>query len=156
MPADLLYFDTSYLVRLYLDDPGFNEVRDLAAPSRGIAAAWHARAEVVAALHRAYRERRMDQEAYLCVLDQFLSDSDAAVFRWLVLTEQCQLKVERVFREASTPLFLRAADALHLACAAENGFDEVYSSDRHFLAAAPLFGLRGVNVIGNAAESLET
>jgi hypothetical protein len=33
-------------------------------------------------------------------------------------------------------------------CAAEHGFIEVYSNDRHFLTTAPLFGLRGVNVIG--------
>ena len=33
--------------------------------------------------------------------------------------------------------FLRASDALHLACAAENQFSEVYSGDQMFPQAAP-------------------
>jgi predicted nucleic acid-binding protein len=40
-------------------------------------------------------------------------------------------------------LFLRAGDAVHLATAAEAGFGEVWTNDRHMLAAARAFGLRG-------------
>ena len=50
MSADLPFFDTSYLVRFYLEDSGFEAVRKLAGAERAVAAAWHARAETVAAL----------------------------------------------------------------------------------------------------------
>ena len=63
------------------------------------------------------------------------------------LTDAILDRVEAVFATAPATTYLRAADALHLATAAEHGFAEIYSNDRHLLAAAPLFGLRGVNVI---------
>jgi predicted nucleic acid-binding protein len=56
-------------------------------------------------------------------------------------------RLESVLTSAPAATNIRAADALHLACAAEHGFKEVYSNDRLFLAAAPLFELHGVNVI---------
>jgi predicted nucleic acid-binding protein len=147
MPVDVLYFDTSYLVRLYLEDLGFESVRELAGSRHGLTAAWHAQAEVVAALHRAFRGRRMAQSAFRAAVEQFVRDTRGGVFQWLPLDGRVQQRVERVLLDASASVFLRAADALHLACAAENGFREVYSNDRHFLAAAPLFGLQGINVI---------
>ncbi len=147
MTADLPFFETSYLVRFYLEDAGFEVVRELAGEERAIAAAWHAQAEVVAALHRAFRERGMEQGAFRAALEQFREDSRVGLFHWLPLTDGVRKRVEQVFWKAPVSVFLRGADALHLACAAEHGFKDVYSNDRHFLAAAPLFGLRGINVI---------
>ena len=149
MGADLSFFDTSYLVRFYLEDGGFEAVRELAGAGRGVAAAWHAQAEVTAALHRAFRERRTEQGAFQTALGQFDRDSRDGLVEWLSLTDGVQQRLKQVFREAPPTVFLRGADALHLACAAEHGFKEVCSNDRRFLAAAPLFGLRGVNVIGS-------
>ena len=85
---------------------------------------------------------------YLNALEQFITDSKDGLFHWLPLTDSIQQRLEQFFWKASGAACLRAADALHLACAAEHGFTEVYSNDRHFLAAAPLFGMRGINVIG--------
>ncbi len=147
MPADTPYFDTCYLARLYLEDAGFEAVRDLAGESHAVASAWLARTELIAALHRVYREHRLSRGAFQTALAQFVADSESDLFDWLPLTESVHQRVLRVFRQAPATAYLRSADALHLACAAEHGFAQIYSNDRHLLAAAPLFGLEGVNIL---------
>jgi hypothetical protein len=54
------------------------------------------------------------------------------------------------FEKLDATVFLRASDALHLACAVENQFAEIYSGDRILLQAAPYFGLKGITVYGDA------
>jgi predicted nucleic acid-binding protein len=142
-------FDTSYLVRLYLEDRGYEEVRARAGLAP-VAAAWHGQAETVAALHRACREGRFDQGQCRSAIEQFISDSKDGLFHWLPLTDGVQQRLEQIFLTAPADAFLRGADALHLACAVEHGYTEIHSNDRHLLAAAPLFGLRGVNLIAPA------
>jgi len=142
----MIYFDTSYLPRLYIDDHGFAEVRALAA-SQPVAAAGFGRSETVAALHRAYRERRSSETVFREQMQQFQKDCVQSAFTWLPLTPQVFERVEAVYLHAPASAFLRAADALHLACAHESGFKKIYSNDRHLLAAAPLFGIKGVNLI---------
>jgi predicted nucleic acid-binding protein len=53
--------------------------------------------------------------------------------------------VEDAFQKLPPTIFLRAGDAIHLATASEAGFKEIYSNDRHLLAAATLFKLKGIN-----------
>jgi predicted nucleic acid-binding protein len=142
----VIYCDTSYLVRLYQDEPGAEAVRDLCRHHR-VASSVHAKAEVPAALHRSWREGRTRPDGFPSLIAQFRTDIAAGGFHWLPLSDLLLDEMAARFASLPSTIFLRAADALHLACAAENGFKEVYSNDRHFLAAAPLFGLKGVNVI---------
>jgi hypothetical protein len=43
-------------------------------------------------------------------------------------------------------VYVRAGDAVHLCAAGEAGFSEVWTNDRHMLAAAGAFGLQGRSV----------
>jgi predicted nucleic acid-binding protein len=74
-------------------------------------------------------------------------DQQTNVVQWLALTPQVFSRAARSFRNLPPSVFLRSSDALHLACAAENGVANIYSNDRHLLAAAAHFGLTGINII---------
>ncbi len=145
----MIYFDTSYLVRLYYQDPGAEAVRMLAA-SDHVASAAHGQAEMMAAFHRKLREGAIRPAAYAALVGQVRAHIDAGAFRWLAQDQEIFLRIRQVYQRLPVTLFLRAADAIHLATAAEAGFRIVYSNDAHLLAAAKYFGVEGKNVIGQA------
>lgn len=142
-----VYYDASYLLKLQIVESGTGEVRAHAASVAEIYTAHHCRAEFASAAFRKVREGVATPVDYQNLMAQFHADCLAAAILLLPLTDAILDRVESVFATAPTTTYLRAADALHLATAAEHGFAEIYSNDKHLLAAAPLFGLRGVNVI---------
>lgn len=145
----MIYFDTSYLVRLYYQDPGAEAVRILAA-SDHVTSAAHGQAEMMAAFHRKLREGAIRPAAYAALVGQVRAHIDAGAFRWLAQDQEIFSRIRQVYQRLPATVFLRAADAIHLATAAEAGFRIVYSNDAHLLAAAKHFGVEGKNVIGQA------
>lgn len=145
------YFDSSYLVRLYFEEPGHKEVRTL-KDHEPWASALHGKVEVTAAIHRKFREGLISANKLQEVSLQFEEDSNSGEFRWLPITEVIVNSLTDFYRTLPPHCFLRAADALHLACAYDHGFKFVYSNDKNFLAAAKHFGLSGRNVIGKAPK----
>jgi predicted nucleic acid-binding protein len=143
----VIYFDTSYLVRLYYDDPGADKVRVLAA-SDNVACAAHGKAEMIAAFHRKLRERVISQSSYAALLGQVRAHDKAGAFQWLSAGAEIYGRIAEVYVRLPATIFLRAADALHLATAAHAGFQCVYSNDAHLLAAATYFEIEGRNSIG--------
>src|SRR4051812_39484838 len=96
-----------------------------------------ARAEAAAALHRKFREGSLSALEYSEVAEQFRDDCGAGLWNWFPVDEGLASSVADIFRTLPAGVFIRGADALHICCARENAFTEVYSHDRHFLAAAP-------------------
>lgn len=140
----MIYLDTSYLVRLYYEDAGFVIVRELVATDH-VACAVHGQAEILAAFHRKLREGAITPKSYQALLDQFEADRETGAFHWLPIGPEVLERVRTAYAGLPKTVYLRGADALHLATAAANGFKAVYSNDSHLLAAATHFKLKGLN-----------
>ncbi len=142
----MLYFDTSYIVRLYTTDPGWEKVRALAATD-SLTCSIQGYAETMGAFHRKFRERAISQKELREVMSQFERDSKAGGFQWVPLWHDTISRVAAAYASLPATNALRAADAIHLATAAESGLRSIYSNDAKLLSASGHFGLSGVNVI---------
>ncbi len=97
--------------------------------------------------HRKFREQIVGDKGRADLGKQFKSDCEAELWIFLPVTSPLLDQTGEKINHLPRTTFLRASDALHLTTAAENGFKEIYSNDRHLLAAARHFGLKGVNVV---------
>jgi predicted nucleic acid-binding protein len=140
------YFDTSYLVRCYLEDEGWEKVRAL-AEEEAVACCALGHAEAASAFHRKLREAALTPEQYEEVCLQFRDDCSDGLWKWLPVDAGMAGRVASKYAMLPSTVFIRAADALHLQCAQENGFSVAYSHDRQLLAAAPQFWLVGTDII---------
>lgn len=140
------YLDSGYIAKFYVDEADSPRVRRLAESLGEVHCAALGRAEVSAALHRKLREGVFGETAFREVIAQFQSDCANGVWTWIPVTSRILAATVAVIRDVPKSVFLRAADAIHLACARESGFTEVYTGDRHMRVAATHFRLRAVTI----------
>ena len=143
----MIYFDSTYLAKCYLPEVGHHEVRATALKAGTLQSVALAKTEVASVFHRHLREGRLSTREVAEYMHQFSQDCSDGVISFLPVTPGLLETAYSTYQTLPASLFLRSADCLHLCAAAEAGFKEVHSDDRHLLAAAPHFGLRGVNVI---------
>lgn len=113
------YYDATYLLKLQITESGSPEVRTHAATVLEIHSAQHGRAEFASAAFRKVREGVATPADYQRLIAQFNADIAATTVVLLPLTDAILDRVEAVFASAPATTFLRAADALHLATAAD-------------------------------------
>ena len=143
----MIYLDTSYLFKIYGDEPGADEVVAWLEGKSELVCAAHGRLELFAAFKRHQREGRLSVSRLNALIKQVILDESSQLLQWLPVSSE--LITAACAKVAALPptVFIRAGDALHLACAADAGLKEIYSHDRHLLAAAPHFKLKGSDVI---------
>lgn len=98
-------------------------------------------------MHRKFREGAITTKTLAALLAQFGEDCAAGEFHRLPLNDVSISGLAGDYAVLPGTCFLRAADALHLACARDHGFKTIYSNDKILLAAARHSGVRGRNVI---------
>ena len=145
----MIFCDSCYVAKYYLAEPDSVQVRVLVEQAGlRLISAWSA-VEVQAALHRNLREGRVNLGAHQSLSAAFEDDLNAGRWRSVPITSSLLLRARRRIQALPADVFLRSGDALQLVSALEAGCDEIWSSDRHLLGAAPHFGLQGRSV-GNA------
>jgi hypothetical protein len=140
------YFDSSYIAKFYLDEPESEAVREVAEALGQVQCSSIGQVEVAAVFHRKRREGAFVASAYREVTAQFADDCAQGLWTWLPVTTVLLERTTAAFARLAPAVFLRAVDALHLVSAREHGLREIYTNDRHMLAAARHFHLKPMMV----------
>jgi predicted nucleic acid-binding protein len=146
-PIAPVYFDSALIAKFYLNEPGREAVRAVAKRGGIVVTSGIAVAEISAAFHRKFREGAVDQDVFKALQGQFQHDLSSGLWRLIAPTEALLEEVRALFVRLDKSVFLRALDGLHLVTAKAEGFQRIYSNDRHLLSASASVDLEGVNPI---------
>jgi predicted nucleic acid-binding protein len=141
-----LYFDTSYVAKFYFNEPESSRVRELVRNADTIYSSLWALAEFHAVLHRRVREGSYSHTNASDLASRFSAHIGDGLWNLIPVTEGVLRRTSALILAAPQDLFIRTADAVHLTTAQEAGEREVWTNDRHMLAAAAFFGLSGRSV----------
>ena len=141
-----MYFDTSYLAKFYFNEPESPKVRKLVQRADTICSSVWALAEVHSVIHRRVREGTLSAVDADALSAEFYAHVDEGLWKLIPVHGALLRRTSALMVAAPPELYVRTADAVHLATAQEAGEREVWTSDRHMLAAASYFGVTGRSV----------
>jgi len=141
-----LYFDSAYIAKFYINEPESLAIRALVRSTGGIKSSSLAIAEVQCTFHRWTREAALSGRIAAALARAFEQDANDGLWTFLPVRDSMLWRVGSLVSSLPADVFVRAGDALHLMTAKESGEPDVWTNDRHMLAAAPRFGLVGRKV----------
>ena len=138
-----LYLDASALIKLYLPEPGSDEL-DAAIQGRSdLIVSDLAITEIVSGISRRRREGTLAAASCARLHRTILADIEVGLYIKTDLMPDTHREAERLLLAAGN-VALRAADALHLALASLAGAAAIVTYDRKLAEAALQIGLRSL------------
>ena len=131
-----VFVDSSALAKRYIEEKGTDQVQAILSSASALAVSVICVSEIVSALCRRRRERKLSTEEYRNAKASVLSDIDDATV--IGITEEVLAQAVALLEKFP----LCSADALHVACAAEWSTDLFVSADDRQCTAARVHGLR--------------
>lgn len=141
-----MFFDTAYIVKFYRNEADSSKVRDLVRNAGAVYSSLWAFTEFHSVLHRHVREGILNIKDARTLAREFSTQAEEGIWKLLPVTETALRNTAAALLAAPDTLYLRAGDVVHLQTARDAGEREIWTSDRHMLAAAPHFGLKGRSV----------
>ncbi len=138
-----MYLDSAYIAKYYLNEPDSPRVRKIIHSANSlISSAWSV-AEVSCVFHRYLRQGDLRDRQFQTLSREFLVHVDSELWTLVPVTAALIRRMNSLIVTLPAEVFLRAGDAVQLVSALEAGETEVWTNDRHMLAAARHFGLTG-------------
>jgi predicted nucleic acid-binding protein len=128
-------FDSSAFAKRYVEEVGSREVDALCVATSALALSVVCVAEIISALNRRLREKRLSAREYLAAKSRLSEEVADAV----IINLTPEVIARTVFLLEANPL--RALDATHIACALEWGAELFVSCDDRQIKAARRAGL---------------
>ena len=138
-----MYLDTCYIAKFYFNEPESPQVRELVRTAEIIHSSLWALAEFHGVIHRRVREGSSTPLDARELSTRFSEHIQDGLWKLIPVNEALLRRTSALIVSAPPDLFIRTSDAVHLATAHEVGEREVWTNDRHMLAAASYFGLTG-------------
>ena len=138
-----MYLDAAYIAKYYLNEPDSPQVRKIIQGAGSLTSSAWSIAEVSCVFHRYLRQGDLSAKQFQLLSREFLAHVDREVWLLVPVTAALIRRVTSLVSTLPAEVFLRAGDAVQLVSALETGEPEVWTNDRHMLAAAPHFGLVG-------------